>query len=163
MSPAKEPGSILDLIQQLLVSDPAELVPDPSSPCISILRLMFGSVEMEEDEWEPIPAGYDRKSFETLRWRYHGSPKNKKMHGHPKVLVDVSKIPEQFLAKRIVYRYVREFDLVWGYEALAIIRLYSNLFVSLMFPPKHPPTICEVLSGTGGIGLFGLQQVPHHS
>lgn len=105
IQPVSKPGAILDLLQTLLTSDPALV----GYPCISMLRLLFGSVEKEEDEWAQMPAGYDRRSFETLRWRYHGSARNKKMHGHPKVLVDISKIPKQFLSKKVLYSIHRPF------------------------------------------------------
>ena len=75
-----------------------------------MIRLLFGSVETEADDWKVnLPSTFDRDQFETLRWNHHGPPEDKKMHGYPKVLVDVSKIPKRHLDKDIVYSIHRPF------------------------------------------------------
>ena len=76
-----------------------------------MIRLLFGSVETVEEDWKvSIPSGFERKQFETLRWRHHGPSKDKKMHGYPKVLVDVSKIPKRHLSNDIIYSIHRPFQ-----------------------------------------------------
>lgn len=106
VKPMEQPGSVVDLLQQV-VEENATMV---GYPCISMLRVLFGSVESKEEEWtSPIPSGFNRTSFETLRWRHHGLPHNRKLHGHPKVLVDVSKIPIRFFQKHVVYSIHRPF------------------------------------------------------
>lgn len=92
--PMDQSGSVLDLIQQV-VGKTSELV---SYPCISMLRVLFGSVESEPEERnDKVPAGFNSTSFETLRWRYHALPHNMTLHGNPKVIVDVAAIPEKYL------------------------------------------------------------------
>jgi hypothetical protein len=105
IQPASQPGSLMGFVQDLLTSDPDQV----KYPCITMLRLLFGSVENEEDEWAPMPSQFDRKSFETLRWRHHGSTIDKKKNGHPKVLVDLSKIPKHFLKNKVIYSIHRPF------------------------------------------------------
>jgi len=66
IQPMDEPGSVLNLIQQA-VSRTSSLV---SYPCISMLRVLFGSVESPaEDRDAMVPPGYNASSFETLRWK----------------------------------------------------------------------------------------------
>ena len=104
--PSSEPGSILKLVQQLVSTNSTTL----NYPCITMVRLLFGSVETQEHDWTvSIPSRFNRKQFETLRWRHHGPTSNKKMHGYPKVLVDVSKIPMRYLSKDIIYSIHRPF------------------------------------------------------
>jgi hypothetical protein len=75
-----------------------------------MLRVLFSSVESTEQEWaKEIPSHYNRTTFETLRWRHHGLPQDKTLHGHPKALVDVSKIPKKVFNKHVVYSIHRPF------------------------------------------------------
>jgi hypothetical protein len=83
----EEPGSVLNLIQQT-VEKTRELV---KYPCISMLRLLFGSVESTlEEQQKRVPSEFDATAFESLRWRYHALPHNMSLHGNPKVIIDVS-------------------------------------------------------------------------
>lgn len=96
--PIEEPGSVLTFVQQV-VSKKLSMY-----PCISLLRLLFGSIESnEEQRKELVPPGFNAKSFETLRWRYHANPQNMKLHGSPKTIIDVSAIPEEYLPQEVVY------------------------------------------------------------
>lgn len=91
--PMDEPGSVLKLIQQIVLKTPTLV----SYPCISMLRVLFGSVESEEAERNKlVPSGFNASSFETLRWRYHGLPHNMSLHGNPKAILDVAAIPKDF-------------------------------------------------------------------
>ena len=106
IKPVEEPGSMLDLVQQLVKTNPSAV----TYPCIAMLRVLFGSVESTEEDWtKATPEGFDRRRFETMTWQHHASPFNKKLNGHPKVLIDVSKIPAKYLKDEIVYSIHRPF------------------------------------------------------
>jgi hypothetical protein len=107
--PIEEPGSVLNLIQQV-VDKTAKSV---NYPCISMLRVLFGSVESSiEEQNVGVPAQYNATTFESLRWRYHALPHHAELHGNPKVILDVQAIPEQYFESKIVFsihRPVREY------------------------------------------------------
>ncbi|GKY91620.1 hypothetical protein MPSEU_000133900 [Mayamaea pseudoterrestris] len=89
----EEPGSMFHLLQQVVAKTPAEV----SYPCMSMLRLLFGSVESKPERiTKMVPSGFNATEFETLRWRYHALPHNMSYHGNPKVIVDVAAIPEEY-------------------------------------------------------------------
>ena len=95
-----EPNSVLRLLQQA-VRKTATAV---SYPCISMLRVLFGSVESRPQDINfNVPVGFNASSFETLRWRYHALPHNMSIHGNPKVILDVAAIPEQYFPNEVVY------------------------------------------------------------
>lgn len=98
--PMDEPGSVMNLIQQVTARTPTLV----SYPCLSLLRVLFGSVESSPtDRDRDVPAGFDANRFETLRWRYHALPHNMSAHGNPKVILDVAAIPEEYFPKDVVY------------------------------------------------------------
>lgn len=108
LAPMEESGSVLSLIQQVVKK--AGVV---SYPCISMLRVLFGSVESSSDEqYDKVPSGFNATAFESLRWRYHGLPNDMNLNGNPKVIVDVSAIAEKYFRDEVVYsihRPVRDF------------------------------------------------------
>jgi hypothetical protein len=75
--------------------------------------MLFGSVEVSEGERQQgVPEQYNATMFESLRWRYHARPDDSKLHGNPKVILDVRAIPEQYFEDPVVYsihRPVREY------------------------------------------------------
>lgn len=90
IQPIDQPGSVLNLIQQV-VNMTADLV---NYPCISMPRILFGSVET--NKWQLLldaPDGFNPMKFETIRWRYHSNPRDRTLNGEPKVILDVSAIP----------------------------------------------------------------------
>jgi len=91
-----QPGSLLRFIQQV-VDVTGDLV---NYPCISMLRVLFGSQEssMEATQAE-VPKEFNGTAFETMRWRYHGLPHDKTLHGQPKVILDVGAIPEKYFVR----------------------------------------------------------------
>jgi len=105
---AAEPGSILKLIQRLVKAD-ADVV---NYPCFTMIRLFYGSVESPDDKDSPgslsLPSNFERRNFETLRWRHHGPALDKTQSGFPKVLVDVSRIHNMYF-KNIVWSIHRPF------------------------------------------------------
>jgi hypothetical protein len=107
--PMDQPGSVLSLIQQV-VNKTASSV---KYPCISMLRVLFGSVESSLPEQHAgVPAEYNATAFESLRWRFHALPHHAELHGNPKVILDVRAIPERYFEPRIVFsihRPVREY------------------------------------------------------
>jgi hypothetical protein len=61
-------------------------------PCITTYRTLFGAVESKKNKIRrSVPSFLDPRRFETLRWRYHKSPKIKAQDG--KSMLDVSRIP----------------------------------------------------------------------
>jgi hypothetical protein len=104
--PMEQPGSVLSLIQQV-VRKTGALV---SYPCISMLRVLFGSIESSAHELnDRVPPEFNATSFESLRWRYHGLPHDMTLNGNPKVIVDVAAIPEKHFRDEIVYSIHRPF------------------------------------------------------
>jgi hypothetical protein len=68
--PLDEPSSMFNLLRQVVEKTPEQV----SYPCISMLRLLFGSVESKSDQIEKsVPPAFNATQFETLRWRYHGT------------------------------------------------------------------------------------------
>lgn len=101
--PMDQPGSVLHLLQEA-VKKTSALV---NYPCVSMLRLIFGSVESPRadahSEVGVVPEAFNAASFETLRWKYHGAPSNRTLHGNPKVILDVAAIPEESLPDEAVF------------------------------------------------------------
>ena len=64
-------------------------------PCISLPRLLFGSIEDDTDERESmLPKGFNLSHFESLRWKYHTEYQDSDLNKQPKVIMDVSAIAE---------------------------------------------------------------------
>ena len=98
--PMDQPKSVLNLLQQVVNKTTQQV----SYPCISMLRVLFGSVESSNEEvYNEVPSGFNAKHFESLRWRYHALPHNMSFHGNPKVILDVSAIPEEHFPEDIVF------------------------------------------------------------
>lgn len=102
LPPINEHGSVLKLLQRASERTPNLI----NYPCVSMLRLLFGSVE-KADDWTSIhsniPDGFNPLSFESLRWRYHAPPANMSFHGSPKVIIDVSVIPLSYFSDDIAF------------------------------------------------------------
>ncbi|GKY91677.1 hypothetical protein MPSEU_000139500 [Mayamaea pseudoterrestris] len=67
-------------------------------PCLSMPRVLFGSVEKDDTAKAAAiaattPSGYNARKFETLRWWYHTTDDDKERNGQPKVIIDVSRVP----------------------------------------------------------------------
>lgn len=91
--PLDEPASMFKLMQEVVTKTPS----DVSYPCMSMLRLLFGSVESKRETIaDMVPDGFNSTQFETMRWRYHALPHNMSYHGNPKVIIDVAAIPEEY-------------------------------------------------------------------
>jgi hypothetical protein len=98
--PMETPGSVLSLLQQTVKKSSQQV----SYPCISMLRVLFGSVESPlAARSKDVPAGFNATSFDTLRFRRHALPHNMTNHGNPKVILDVSAIPSTHFPDDIVY------------------------------------------------------------
>lgn len=98
--PMDQPGAVLNLLQQAVEKTPAHV----SYPCISMLRVLFGSVESSTEEVnKDVPVEFKAEHFESLRWRYHARPHNMTFHGNPKVILDVAAIPEEKFPEDIVF------------------------------------------------------------
>ena len=74
-------------------------------PCISLPRLLFGSIKDDGDDNSGSPKPKRRRSvmmnmfnitqFETYSWKYHTSYTNDKLNRLPKVIIDVSGFPKR--------------------------------------------------------------------
>ena len=79
-------------------------VQNSNYPCISMLRVLFGSQESSlNDQQEQVPPEFNGTTFETLRWRHHGLPHNRSLHGNPKVIIDVGAIPSRYFEEEAVF------------------------------------------------------------
>jgi Glycosyl transferase family 2 len=107
--PIEQPGSVLSLLQQAINKTSVVM----NYPCVSTLRVLFGSVESPlEEQFKEAPAGYNATTFESMRWKFHALPHNMSYHGNPKVLLDVSVIPDKYFRGDVVFsihRPVRQF------------------------------------------------------
>lgn len=116
--PITMPGSVLRLLQRTAKKTPALI----NYPCVSMMRMLFGSVEDElhtDDDGSiiikranAVPEGFNATAFESLRWRYHAPETNASFHGNPKVIIDVSAIPAKDFPTELVYsihRPIRKF------------------------------------------------------
>jgi hypothetical protein len=98
--PMDQPGAVLNLLQQAVEKTPEHV----SYPCISMLRVLFGSVESRTEEVNrDVPVEFQAEHFESLRWRYHARPHNMTFHGNPKVILDVAAIPEDKFPEDVVF------------------------------------------------------------
>lgn len=79
-------GSMLKLLQQVVYKTKHFV----SYPCISMLRVLFGSVPSTD----VVSQKWNLSQLETMQWRRHALPHNRSLHGNPKVLLDVSVIPQ---------------------------------------------------------------------
>jgi hypothetical protein len=82
------------------VQHDAKLQKQANYPCISMPRLLFGSVEKQRNETKDLQAKtaiasaptFNATLFETLRWKYHAALTDKERNAQPKVIVDVSAV-----------------------------------------------------------------------
>jgi hypothetical protein len=90
--PVAEPNSIRTVLQQ--VQRDANLQKQANYPCISMPRLLFGSVEQNETAGTASSAAsfFNTTLFETLRFKYHTALTDKERNAQPKVMVDVSAV-----------------------------------------------------------------------
>jgi hypothetical protein len=97
-----EPNAILTVLQQ--VQHDAKLQKQANYPCISMPRLLFGSVEQSKsaisttnmtttiDGTTSASNAFNTSLFETLRWKNHAAWTDKDRNAQPKVIVDVSAV-----------------------------------------------------------------------
>jgi len=88
-----EPGSILSVLQQ--IHQDTKLRKAANYPCISMPRLLFGSVERPEEGPPSAPHGFNATLLETLRWKYHAAYNDTERNAQPKVIVDVSVVDKK--------------------------------------------------------------------
>lgn len=104
-----EPGAIATFVRSVLYQD--EYLFDKSNlPCLSMPRLLFGSVEDPNADTttaaaasnDALWATFNRTTFETQRWMYHASYNDSDRNAQPKVIVDVSRVShhDQMLSGR---------------------------------------------------------------
>ena len=98
--PMEQEGAVIRLLQQVTKNTPQDI----QYPCVSLLRVLFGSRESSAEETNlNVPHDYNASQFETLRWRYHALPQNMTLNGNPKAILDVSAIPERYFPKDVVF------------------------------------------------------------
>lgn len=64
-------------------------------PCVSLPRLLYGSVEDHPSiHKQTIPQYFNASRFETIRWKFHAKFDDSDLNKQPKVMIDVSAIPD---------------------------------------------------------------------
>jgi hypothetical protein len=92
------PGVISSFVEQVIYQDEF-LFEKANFPCLSMPRLLFGSVDDDAGRLLDLsfgrPSGWLMNSsrFETLRWMYHAAFNDTNRNAQPKVLVDVRLVP----------------------------------------------------------------------
>jgi hypothetical protein len=84
----RKPSSIFELLQDLKSN--SDLQQKIKYPCISMPRLLFGSIEHQGEVY--TNSHFNATSFETFRWLRHTSFEDKERNAQPKVIVDVSAV-----------------------------------------------------------------------
>jgi Glycosyl transferase family 2 len=86
----QEKGSIFQVVKQYYQD--TNLRQEFNYPCITMPRLLFGSVEFEDNFTVPhdMPHYFNSSMLETIRWQYHTDYDDKGRNGQRKVMVDVS-------------------------------------------------------------------------
>jgi hypothetical protein len=85
--------TIYEIIQQKKHVDP-----HMGSSCIGLSRLRLGAKESNPSQVQKMaPTGFNASNFQTLRWRWHGHLDSVTSNGHCKAMVDVSRIPKDYL------------------------------------------------------------------
>ena len=86
-----ESGTIFNFLQDLLVDDKVVI----NWPCISMPRVLYGSLEDPYDEKDDkiVFDTFRRSRFESLRWKYHVAYDNATLNKQPKVIMDMSGFP----------------------------------------------------------------------
>ena len=84
------PDSILTVLNQMVEPYWEHM----NYPCISMPRLLFGSIVDANETQKRIHPAFDIAKFETLRWKYHAEFHDANLNKQPKVIMDVSAIPE---------------------------------------------------------------------
>lgn len=90
IGPVEEPYSLLKVLQQ--VYNHKVLREKSNHPCISMPRLLFGSVEFPHNSTVQVPPTFDVKAMETQRWQYHTDFEDDERNAQPKVIIDVSHV-----------------------------------------------------------------------
>lgn len=91
--PIQEKGSIANVVNQYFKDE--TLKEKFNYPCISMPRLLFGSVEIIENATYPedVMEHFNVSMLETIRWQYHTDYDDKDRNAQPKVIIDVSVVP----------------------------------------------------------------------
>jgi hypothetical protein len=87
----REPSSVFDLIQDIVSS--SDLKQKMKYPCISMPRLLFGSIEDKAEARSN--QHFNATLLETRRWLRHTSFDDKERNAQPKVILDVSAVSGQ--------------------------------------------------------------------
>lgn len=98
--PTAEASIIPQLLNRIVVANGAGV----NYPCVSLPRLLYGSVEDASVNGTTLLYGYNQTRFESLRWKYHADYQDSSLNKQPKVILDVSAIPEDdkmFTEKRV--------------------------------------------------------------
>jgi hypothetical protein len=130
------PNSVLHFIQKVAQESTVQI----NYPCMSVLRVLFGSVESPLDENRnnnknvPTPI-FNATTFETLRFQYHAPPENVDIRGNPKVIMDIAAMPQEYFASSnndqsedaaVVYSIHRPFENFCRKNSLLIYENYRN-------------------------------------
>ena len=90
--PSQNEASVVPRLLNQMIKPYGDLV---NYPCISLPRLLYGSVEdRNEEQGRGIPGQFNISRFESLRWKYFTAYNDTDRNKQPKVIMDVSAIPE---------------------------------------------------------------------
>jgi Glycosyl transferase family 2 len=130
-----QPNSVLHFIQKVAQESPLQI----NYPCMSVLRVLFGSVESPDEEEERsnniknVVSIFNATTFETLRFQYHAPPDNVAIRGNPKVIMDIAAMPEEYFASSqvsssdaVVYSIHRPFENFCRKNSQLIYENYRN-------------------------------------
>jgi hypothetical protein len=91
-----EPSIVPRLLNQMVVSSWDAV----NYPCVSLPRLLFGSIDDDDDNDSSVGRqskmqthGYNISRFESLRWKHHADYEDGSLNKQPKVMMDISAIP----------------------------------------------------------------------
>jgi Glycosyl transferase family 2 len=96
-----QPNSVLHFIQAVARETTRQI----NYPCMSVLRVLFGSLErgpasVEGQQQQRLhnnaPSIFNETTFETLRFQYHAPPENETIRGNPKVIMDIAAMPAEY-------------------------------------------------------------------
>jgi Glycosyl transferase family 2 len=95
-----QPNSVLHFIQAVARETTRQI----NYPCMSVLRVLFGSLEettstsssIEGQLRNNVPSIFNVTTFETVRFRYHAPPENVTIRGNPKVIMDIAAMPPEY-------------------------------------------------------------------
>jgi hypothetical protein len=99
LPPSLTKNALWGLLEDLYERDPATI----NWPCLSMPRVLYGSVVDDDDNDETTTTtstNTNHPPLETLTWKYHADYENATLNKQPKVIMDVSGFPPFNVSKK---------------------------------------------------------------